>query len=389
MRRLCTFAAIAFASCIGSTTGGGGGGTTGPGSGSAVGSGSGSADPFQTILNSRTVNYSAALRIAAMRLTGSLPTLAEVHQVSDAAGSAAQQSAYEALITDYMSRPTFSTQMIAFWQSTMKQGGTPLLDTAPTYAAELAVQNGAYTDLFTGSAGNCPTYSGSDNTFVPGTCGNGGPVAGVLTNPGVMSQFVSNFAFRRVRWIQEIFDCTAFPAEVSATPTDVGGSSPYTGVWPFDSITGGSAARIDFLSTTSIICADCHSTINHIAPLFAYYDGSGNYQTTIQVTTPLVGSPLAMLSDYLPAGQTTAWRYNVAAPDIPTLGQDMAADPAVATCGVARIWNWALGKQDIVDALELVPPATIQSEVTAFTADSYKLKDLIYAVFTSNDFVSF
>ncbi len=67
----------------------------------------------------------------------------------------------------------------------------------------------------------------------------------------------------------------------------------------------------------------------------------------------------------------------------------MAADPAVAACGVARVWNWALGKTDIVDALETVPNDTIQAQIDAFTSGGYKMKDLIYAVYTSDDFVKF
>lgn len=67
----------------------------------------------------------------------------------------------------------------------------------------------------------------------------------------------------------------------------------------------------------------------------------------------------------------------------------MAADPDVAQCGVARMWNWALGKTDIVDTLQVVPPETIQAQVDAFTQGGYKLKDLIYAVYTSDDFVKF
>jgi hypothetical protein len=67
----------------------------------------------------------------------------------------------------------------------------------------------------------------------------------------------------------------------------------------------------------------------------------------------------------------------------------MSQDPDVAECGVARMWNWALGKTDIVDALEEVPPETIAAQVAAFQADGYKLKDLIKAVYTSDDFVKF
>ena len=67
----------------------------------------------------------------------------------------------------------------------------------------------------------------------------------------------------------------------------------------------------------------------------------------------------------------------------------MAADPEIAQCGVARVWNWALGKTDIVDTLQEVPADTIKSQVDAFGANGYKLKDLIFAVYTSDDFTKF
>jgi hypothetical protein len=95
------------------------------------------------------------------------------------------------------------------------------------------------------------------------------------------------------------------------------------------------------------------------------------------------------MSDYLPTGETTAWRLGVPAADLPALGAAIALDPAVAECGVARMWNWALGKTDIVDTLQEVPTETIQAQVDAFTASGYKMKDLIYAVYTSDDFVKF
>ncbi len=369
----------------------------GTGSGGSDGSdGSGSADQYQQVLNSRVVDYNAALRIAALRLTGDLPTLAEINSIANAPDAATQATTYQGLIQQYMSRPAFAQQMFFWWRDTMKMGGTAVLDTAPAFAAELSVNNGSYMDLFTATTGNCPTFDGV-STFTPATCTNGGPVAGILTNPGVHMQFVSNFAFRRVRFVQEVFDCLKFPAEVTATPTDLGtGIAPYTSPWDFGSIAGTNAAlginnggTINFLDTSAVICANCHTTINHIAPLFAYYDANGMYQSSIAVTTPAVGSPLAQMTDYLPAGQATAWRYQVPAADIPGLGADMAADPAVAACGVARVWNWALGKTDIVDALETVPNDTIQAQIDAFTSGGFKMKDLIYAVYTSDDFVKF
>jgi hypothetical protein len=181
-----------------------------------------------------------------------------------------------------------------------------------------------------------------------------------------------------------------FPAEISATPVDVGGAAPYTGTFPFSSIAGtDNGGRVNFHDVSAIICADCHSNINHIAPLFAYFDVNGVYQKTISVPTPLANTPMAQLTDYLPTGEGTAWRFGKPVSDLPGLGAAMAADPSVAACGVARVWNWALGKTDIVDSLQEVPNDVIQSEITSFTTGGFKMKDLIYSVYTSDDFVKF
>jgi hypothetical protein len=392
-------AAIAAPACsTGGDTGGGGGTTNSCGDGvcqagetesSCPSDCTATGDQWDQQLNSRVTDYNAALRIASLRLTGTLPSMADITAVQAAPDDTAKKTAYANLVTTYMNAPQFKTQMLGFWRDTFKQGGTPALDTAPVFATKLSVENGSYMDLLTASSGNCPTFDGT--TFTAAECANGGPKAGVLTNPGVMTQFYSNFAFRRTRWVQETFVCGAFPAEVAAAPTDVGAAAPYTGVWPFDSIAGtASGGRVDFKDTSATICANCHSTINHIAPLFANYDMAGAYQTTIAVQTPLTGTPLAKLSDYLPAGQTaTAWRFGKPAADLPALGAQMAADPQVAACGVARMWNWALGKTDIVDTLQQVPTTTIQAQLDAFTQSGFKLKDLIFAVYTSDDFVKF
>jgi hypothetical protein len=359
-----------------------------------TGSGSdmtGSGDQWDQALGDRVVDYNAALRIAALRLTGDLPTMDEIDQVANAPDDASKKTAYEALIDNYMARPAFARQMFYFWRDTFKQGEAADLDTAPALAAQLSFQNGSYMDLFTKAQGNCPTFDEATGNFTPADCANGGPQAGVLANPGVMKQFFSNFAFRRVRWVQETFVCTKFPAEVSTTPTNVGGASPYTGVWPFKSISSpdNGGGRVNFLDTSAVICANCHSTINHIAPLFAYYDMNGQHQTNISVPTPLDGAPPAQMTDYLPPGETTAWRMGVPVADMTALGAAMAADPDVAECGVARIWNWALGKTDIVDTLQEVPSETIAAQVATFQSNGYKLKDLIKAVYTSDDFVKF
>jgi hypothetical protein len=369
------------------------GGDDGMGSGSDDGSGSGDSDEWDKLLGDRVTDYNAALRIASLRLTGRLPSMADINAVANAADDAAKKTAYEGLVQQYMNTPDFARQMFFFWRDTFKMGETAMLDTAPAFAARLAVNNGSYMDLFTATADGCPTFDANAGTFTSAECTNGGPKAGILTNPGVNAHYFGNLAFRRARFVQETFVCTKFPAEISTTATDVGGAAPYTGVWPFTSISTttakGGVGRIDFQDTSAVICANCHSTLNHVTPLFAYYDMNGVYQQNISVPTPLDGAPATRMTDYLPAGEELAWRLGVATPDLPALGQAIAADPAVAECGVARMWNWAMGKTDIVDTLQEVPTATIQAQLDAFKASGFKMKDMIYAVFTSDDFVKF
>ena len=262
-------------------------------------------------------------------------------------------------------------------------GGTGELDTAPVFATQLTVGNLSSDQLFLATTGTCPTIAGGAITAA--NCANNPPItAGVLTNPGVMKHYFGNLAFRRVRWVQEIFDCTAFPAEVGQ-PVPVGANkAPYTAPWPFASISGtDNGGRINFHDTSAVVCANCHATMNHMAPLFANFDANGLYTTAIAVALPITGTPLATRTDWLPANEPTGWRYNTPAADLGALGRALVADPAVSTCTVARAWNFALGKGDIVSTLSVVPPDVIATEVAAFDANGRRLRDLFYRVFTS------
>ena len=377
MRSLSLFLALGLsgAACTGSTS------TT---SGDDV-----SADEWDQRLNERVLDYSAALRTAALRLTGDLPTLADIQAVATAGDAAAQKPVYEALVRGYLDDPRFARQMLRFWRDTFKLGETAKLDTAPTFAAQLAVENRSYTELLTATTGTCPTFDAGAGTFTAADCGAGvTTAAGVLTNPGVMAHFQSNMAFRRVRWVQEVFACTAFPAEMTGAQPD--GRPQYLSPWAMESIAGtDNGGTVDFHDTSAVICANCHATKNHLAPLFANFDDAGQLTGAIAVHTPLPGSPLAKATDWLPPGEPTAWRFGKPTPDLPSLGAAMAADPAIAECAVARLWNWAMGKGDIVDTLAAVPSETIAGHVAAFTASGGKLKDAIFAVYTSDDFVRF
>ncbi len=342
---------------------------------------------WDELLEQREVDYNAALRKAALRLTGELPTLAEIKFVADAVD---QKAAYEALIQAYIDDPRFTRQQIALWRDTLKMGENPMLDSAALFAAQVVVEDRAFTDVLTATTGTCPSFDGETNAFVPADCDNGVAVhAGLLSHPGMNAHYISNMAFRRVRWVQETFACTAYPAEV-ANAQDVGGAALYTSPWPFDSISGlTNGGTVDFLDVSAVACANCHSTMNHIAPLFGNFDDQGMWYPEVQVTNPTEGLPITALTDWLPAGEPTAWRYGAPAADLPALGAAMAADPLVAECAVARTWNWAFGKGDIVDALSVVPSSVIDQQVADFAANGYRLKATIFDVFTSDDFIRF
>jgi hypothetical protein len=388
-RLLGTFARVLAATALAGLAACGGETTTGDDD-SGDDDGTGPVDEWDQKLAEREYDYNAALRIASLRLTGKLPTLAEIKAVADAGDHAAQKVVYESFVRNYLESPDFANQMVRFWRDNFKMGESAMLDTAPVFAAQLTVENRSLSELFTASTGTCPTFDGATGAFTPADCANGVTThAGVLTNPGVQAHFFSNMAFRRVRWVQESFACTAFPAEI-AENVDTAVAQAYTAPWPFESIAGrNNGGTVDFHDTSAVVCANCHATMNHLAPLFANFDEDGVLQTTIQVKTPNEGAPDAVMSDWLPAGETTAWRYGTPAADLPALGQAMAADPKVAECLVARYWNWALGKGDIVDTLSLVPTATIESHVAAFQASGGLMQDAIFAVYTSDDFTKF
>ena len=350
-------------------------------------------DPNKVNLDARVVDYGQAARTAAVKLVGELPTLDELATVKDA-------TSYSALIDKYMADPRFTRQMLSYFQDQLKVGGPatgtgnkmlPSKDTAPTFATELAVKDMDFRTLFTATTNTCPTVDTATGTFTDASCtaDNGLTISGVLTDPGVMSSMFSNMAFRRVRWMQETFLCTKFPAEFSSSGGVAKGSGTYVSPWPFESITGGTTAKVNFGDTSAVICANCHSTMNHIAPLFAQFDGAGIFQTSIQVVVPVTGNPKATLSDYLPATETTAYRYQQPVASLAALGTALAADPATAECQVARAWNWAMDKGEIVNDAAVVPKSTVDTVMTAYSGSTYKFKTALKAIFTHDDYVKF
>jgi hypothetical protein len=340
-------------------------------------------------LSQRKLDFNEALRTASLKLVRALPTLTQIKHVQNAAD---KRAAYEEELDALFADVRFQERMIKWWQDTMRLGGgesngKPSRDTAPVFAARVIAEEQPFSELFTAPNNTCPTYDEGAHQFVDGECNNGAPaVAGVLTDPGVAYQFYGNMAFRRVRWVQEVFVCTKFPAEYAKTPVHMG-SSDYTSPWPFESV---ATKPINFQDTSSVICANCHTTINHLAPLFAYFDDAGQYQSSIQVKTPTAPDPVPTeMSHWLRDGETTHWRQGQSVKDLAELGQAIAADADVAECAVARAYNFAFSKEDIVSDLATVPPAVLQAYADGFQKNGQNLKKTLRAIFASDDFVRF
>jgi hypothetical protein len=341
--------------------------------------------PWDDIFNARRLDYNLALRTAALKLVGDLPTLEAIQAVAQATDPA---TAYAEQVDRYLADPRFAETMIGYFRNVFRTGGSGR-DTAATFAAQVVVSNRSFLEIFTATAGTCPTWDPQAHSFQAASCANGVPAAtGVLTDPGVLALWYGNLAFRRVRWLQESFVCRKFPAEFSLSPRALG-NGQYTSPWPFESVPDRTTGRVDFRDTQSVVCANCHTTMNHLAPLFANFDENGQLQGSIQVHVPVTGLPLAQQSDWLVDGQTTAWRLGEPVADLPALGAAMAADPDIADCAVARVWNWAMSKTDIVTDATDVPDFIVAELAEPFAESGFKLKTVIRQAFLSDDFVRF
>ena len=389
------------------TTGNGGsGGTAGAGGGTTTsGTGTTTSTPtVKTVLDERVLSYTEALRTASLKLVGNAPTLEEMMSVQNAPTEAAKKAKSEELVDVMMGDVRFKRRLVEFWRNTFrmagpKSGATPSRDTAPTFAARVVFEKRPFTDLLTATEHTCPTFDGND--FADGECPNGPPgmeTVGLLTDPGIHAQYYGNLAFRRVRFFQEVFACGKFPAEYAPDakdPPPIAGcemAQPYTNPWDFTKIAGHATdppGRIDFQDCSSVICANCHGTINHRAPIFANFDENGVWQPEFSVLLPITGTPAAVMDDFLLAGEPTAWKKDMPAADIKAMGQAMASDPAVIECAVSRVWNYAMSKGDIVGDSASLDPKVIATVVQKFKANGFNLNATWREIFTHDDFVRF
>lgn len=389
-----TVAGSGGASAATGTSSGAGGAQTSSGVG-AGGAGGGGAT---TVLDERVLSYTEALRTAAFKLLGTAPTYAQMQAVETSANPSA---VYTQLIDAYMVDARFAARMVELWRNTFRMGNppeghTPSLETAPTFAARLLVEGADFRELFRRTSNTCPTFEPTTGAFADGDCTNTPLVAGVLTDPGLQAHYYGNFAFARNRIIQEVFACRRQPAEYSENGTMIG-SGLYTSPWPFESISGAPPGRVDFLDTSASMCANCHSTANHRSILFAAFDVNGKYVVpagnddfyTLSVPTPLVGTPPAESTDYLPPGEKPAWKFGVPAADLPALGEAMAEDLEIQACLVTRIYDYAFSKGDPVYDLATVPTVVLQPYLDGLADNGFDLRATLRAILLSDDFVRF
>ena len=242
--------------------------------------------------------------------------------------------------------------------------------------------------------GTCPTFDATAPArSPPADCPGAGPKAGVLTNPGVDDALLRQLRVPPralgpgdVRLHQVPGRDRRRRRRTSAAP------SPYTGVWPFTSIAGlDDGGRVDFQDVSAVICANCHQTHEpHRAAVRELRRRTASTRPAIAVPTPLDGAPLARLTDYLPAGETTAWRYRRPGrrparpsarrwPRTPT--SPSAASLASGTGPSARPTSSTRSRRSRSRPSR---PSSMPSPPSG-----YKMKDLIYAVYTSDDFVKF
>lgn len=385
-----------------SSSSGTGGATSSSSSSSTSSSGSGTGN---AILDARVISYSEALRTAAIKLTGSMPTLTQMDNIRLAQDP---KVFYEKYVDEFLNSPRFPARMIELWKNTFRSGGAamgaiPNRDGAPNFAAKIITEGLDYRLMFTATSGTCPTFDSATGAFTATDCPNGPVTAGVLSDMGLMYQYASALGFRRTRFIQETFTCRKLPAEWSSTPIPKGAGS-YTSPWPFDSIATIDNeltevdGRIAFKDTTAAICANCHTTMNHRTPIFAAYDDNGKYVEPVMgmdgilqfsVVVPVEGSPLAKMSDYLVPGEVTAWKFGKPANNVLEFGQQMAQDDEVARCAVVRMWNYAFSKGDAVYDLGDVPDGVIGGLVNDFKSNGYNLRNTVRAVFVHDDFVRY
>ncbi len=354
-----------------------------------------------SVLADRVLSYTEALRTAAFKLVGNAPTYKQIHDLET---SPSPMNTYTQLIDQLMTDKRFAAKMVAFWQNTLRTanppgGSTPSLDTAPVFAARLLVDGEDMTQLFTQASNTCPSFDPATGLFSDGDCVNNSETAGILTNPGLLAHYYGNFAFSRNRLFQEVFACNKQPAEGVDPGVPLGPEGyMYSSPWPFYSIAGEyTDGAVNFTELSATMCANCHSTANHRAILWATYDSSGNYvqpagtdfMSVLAVPTPVANVPLARNIDFLPPGEGPAWKFGHPVQTLTEMGAEMAVDAEVQRCFVLRAYDYLFSKGDPVYDQAEVPQGVLEPHLQTFVAEGFNLRATIRAILLSDDFLRF
>jgi hypothetical protein len=406
-------------------------------------------EPVLTELDDRVIDYNEALRVASVKLSGNLPKLSDVYALADA-DEADKPAVYTAMIDKLLdpAQNTLLARMLiehyrevfhifdadafdgpqAGSYNAMMGDGAASRDAAAVFAAYLVVNNLNQTLLSSssGQAGEpmtCPTYNPVTNTFNPVACSNynsmlnnGVQPSGILTDPAPHIVFFGNLAMRRQRWVHETFMCRSTSASVvpvaePANPGEEGDPTcqntgvpveGFNSVWPFGSISGEcTTTRTKYVNfhewNDATVCADCHATWNHRAPMLAKFTDQGMYSpnginnTGFSVFVPIEGVPAAMLEDWMPtnesnpnntpmqqtlkAGTKFAWRFGYELDQtnpglaLAEMGDKMATDPVVHSCIMARSWNLIMTRGDIVYSNSPVPQQVFERKTNSDDVD--------------------
>jgi hypothetical protein len=95
------------------------------------------------------------------------------------------------------------------------------------------------------------------------------------------------------------------------------------------------------------------------------------------------------LTDWLPSGEATAWRFGKPVADLTALGATIADDPDFPRCVANRLWNWALSRPNVVEDAATLSDGLGSQLSDDLVQNSWNAKRLIRNIFTSDSFVRY
>ena len=185
------------------------------------------------------------------------------------------------------------------------------------------------------------------------------PRAGLLTQISFLALYAQpgrSSPTRRGKAIREIFLCQTVP---NAPP-----NVDFSKVEDPGKIYRTTRERLD-AHRGNPVCAGCHKVMDPIGLALENFDGSGAYRTE-ETRTPIDAS--GQLDDALFT-------------DVNGLGQAMHDNPETASCLAHRLASYALGR-----ALKADDDAWLAYITDRFSADGYRVKDLLRTIALSNAF---